>query len=352
MTTFLLIFLLLQLIIIQECSSINDEETPFPIRNLTYSILNESTKLKPSETLAAFQYAFDQWSAVIPRDFVEIPFNPKKPANIRIKFETGLTDEQFFNSSLISYNSPNGTMYFNDDISFKKYTVGEKMDPEILDFKWIVMHVIGHLLGLKHSFKSESVMHAIYVSTTDSDGRYINPKLAAIKKTKIRWPNRTITFSIFNDSKSLTRNDTKAAFQYAFDQWSAVIPRDFVEIPFNPKKPANIRIKFETGLTDEQFFNSSLISYNSPNGTMYFNDDISFKKYANDEKVNLSKKDITWIAMHTIGHVLGLDDYEKHRSIMYPVYLLSIESDNVYRDQKLTMYDILFVRDIYGPRNY
>uniref|UniRef100_A0A914QG47 Thioredoxin domain-containing protein n=1 Tax=Panagrolaimus davidi TaxID=227884 RepID=A0A914QG47_9BILA len=69
---------------------------------------------------------------------------------------------------------------------------------------------------------------------------------------------------------------------------------------------------------------------------MYFNDDISFKKYVNNEKVDPSIKDITWIAMHTIGHVLGLDDYEKHRSIMYPVYLLSIESDNLYRDQKLT----------------
>uniref|UniRef100_A0A914Y994 Peptidase M10 metallopeptidase domain-containing protein n=1 Tax=Panagrolaimus superbus TaxID=310955 RepID=A0A914Y994_9BILA len=68
-------------------------------------------------------------------------------------------------------------MYFNDDLTFKIYSIGEKTDPEILDFKWIVMHVTGHLLGLGHNFKYKSVMQATDESTTDSNGQYIEPKL-------------------------------------------------------------------------------------------------------------------------------------------------------------------------------
>ena len=72
-------------------------------------------------------------------------------------------------------------------------------------------------------------------------------------------------------------------------------------------------------------------------GDVHFNDDKHFTIESN------KGKDLLWVAVHELGHSIGLDHSKVKGAIMYPYY-----QGHGGRDFDLTPDDILGARALYG----
>uniref|UniRef100_A0A914Q5E9 Peptidase metallopeptidase domain-containing protein n=1 Tax=Panagrolaimus davidi TaxID=227884 RepID=A0A914Q5E9_9BILA len=131
--------------------------------------------------LKALREAFDIWSSQIPREFKEV--QNENSADIKIKFVTGQhSDTQPFSRNKIIYAhaDTSGVLHFNDDTIWKVYENGDKIMPAAVDFNWVALHELGHVLGLPHNndIKApDSIMREDYKNSVDARGFYLRPRL-------------------------------------------------------------------------------------------------------------------------------------------------------------------------------
>uniref|UniRef100_A0A914Q4D0 Peptidase metallopeptidase domain-containing protein n=1 Tax=Panagrolaimus davidi TaxID=227884 RepID=A0A914Q4D0_9BILA len=97
-----------------------------------------------------------------------------------------------------------------------------------------------------------------------------------------KWSKSTLTYAFENFPKSVSNNDARAAVQYAFNQWSTIIPKTFKEISWDSLKPADFKFSFEDGKTGA-----------SSDGHITENNEIEWKRYKIGENMDLHKLDIT-----------------------------------------------------------
>ena len=72
-------------------------------------------------------------------------------------------------------------------------------------------------------------------------------------------------------------------------------------------------------------------------GDIHFDDEETFTVSRQDGAV-----DLRWLALHELGHSLGLAHSSNKRAIMYPIYEESLSGNRLNRD------DILGIQHIYG----
>uniref|UniRef100_A0AC35GJT5 Uncharacterized protein n=1 Tax=Panagrolaimus sp. PS1159 TaxID=55785 RepID=A0AC35GJT5_9BILA len=85
----------------------------------------------------AFRYAFDQLSKVISKEFNEEPANSTSDLeDISISFFTPDSN----GIGLIVSTSWQKSIYFNGNEKWKKYIIGEKVDPKQRDITWEAMN--------------------------------------------------------------------------------------------------------------------------------------------------------------------------------------------------------------------
>ncbi|KAM9425831.1 matrix metallopeptidase-21 [Pholidichthys leucotaenia] len=121
-------------------------------------------------------------------------------------------------------------------------------------------------------------------------------------------------------SSQLTIEEQRYIFRLAFRMWSEVSPLEFVEDLHSPLEEVDIKLGFGTGKhlgcnqkfdgTGQEFAHAWFL------GDIHFDDDEHFTGPNAGSGISLLK-----VAVHEIGHVLGLPHIYRPGSIMQPSYL-------------------------------
>ncbi|KAK2876013.1 hypothetical protein Q8A67_020109 [Cirrhinus molitorella] len=121
-------------------------------------------------------------------------------------------------------------------------------------------------------------------------------------------------------SSQLSIDEQKYIFRLAFRMWSEVSPLQFVEDVHSPLEDIDIRLGFGTGrhLGCSQRFDGAGREFAHAwfLGDIHFDDDEHFTVPNTGSGISLLK-----VAVHEIGHVLGLPHIYRPGSIMQPSYL-------------------------------
>ncbi|VDL72643.1 unnamed protein product [Nippostrongylus brasiliensis] len=165
-----------------------------------------------------------------------------------------------------------------------------------------------------------------------------------------KWRKNRLTYSIENFSPDLPREDTKRAIREAYDEWSAVTPLEFEEVPAG--SGADIKVRFGSGNHNDPWpFDGKggvLAHATMPeNGALHFDDDEKWV-YMDAKKISSGDyTDILAVAIHEGGHTLGLSHSRDETSIMAPFYHETVDSRGNYVRPTLKRDDIQSIQDIY-----
>ncbi|ESO91057.1 hypothetical protein LOTGIDRAFT_122269 [Lottia gigantea] len=136
------------------------------------------------------------------------------------------------------------------------------------------------------------------------------------KKNEIRWRLLSTGYSTH-----IPVEDQRATIDLAFRMWSEVTPLKFVEDLTGDIRHVDIEVEFGRGSHGncKQDFDGQggEVAHSWVGGNMHFDDDENYKsiKTRSTDGIYLLR-----IAVHEIGHVLGLPHTNKTYSIMYAIY--------------------------------
>ncbi|XP_047309445.1 metalloendoproteinase 4-MMP-like [Impatiens glandulifera] len=122
-----------------------------------------------------------------------------------------------------------------------------------------------------------------------------------------------------------TRSDAIIPITSAFQSWQNVTPFEFEKI--DDYSIPDVRLSFSGGAYFRE--NPRDVSYSSlqTQGRIYFRDDIPWVIGAQPRKM-----DIETVALHEIGHILGLEDSNVPSAVMYPTASWGVTKRNLDDD--------------------
>ncbi|XP_020618500.1 matrilysin-like [Orbicella faveolata] len=161
------------------------------------------------------------------------------------------------------------------------------------------------------------------------------------------WHSKNLTYKIQSFSSNLSREDIAHTIEKALQMWSNVSQLTFTRVT-TPGVKADLNIRFVSGYhgddhpTDGPGRELAHSFYPSDNrglaGEVHFDDDETFS-------INGGfGVDFLWLAVHELGHSLGLEDSNNHNSVMYQFY-------TGYRPNlRLSRDDIKGIQQLYGAK--
>ncbi|EPS61169.1 matrixin family protein, partial [Genlisea aurea] len=162
-----------------------------------------------------------------------------------------------------------------------------------------------------------------------------------------RWPpgRDRLTYAFLPENRLPA--PTRSAFARAFRRWSAVTPLSFVET--EAFEGADIRIAFFRGdHGDGEPFDGLLgtlaHAFSPPSGRFHLDGDENWVVDGDFlDATRTSAVDLESVAVHEIGHLLGLGHSSVREAIMYPTIAFGTRKVDLVDD------DIAGIQELYGP---